>query len=234
MSSIAIWTRDWAKAKNINNVYWQETDSTNTQAKQMQMASQFLLFLAEHQTSGRGRNDRRWSDAGEGHCLLSSWTFKLNTPPQPIAAPLVGLMLYESAALTWPTQHWSLKAPNDLFLNDKKVAGLLVETVSQGNEHRWVVGLGMNVMSHPGIERSGCLSEIMEVNQLAWSDFLDRFFEGLTDIREEIAKNSLGEDRRLQLIAALNRFPLLAERYTDIYEDGSLATTTQTIRWSDL
>ena len=69
--------------------------------------------------------------------------------PQPIMAPLIGLALLKSCQFVWPNLKLSLKAPNDLFLMHKKVAGLLTESIQQGDKHRLIIGLGMNINDHP-------------------------------------------------------------------------------------
>jgi hypothetical protein len=78
-----------------------------------------------------------------------------------VLAPLVGLALYEAAHKTWPDVAFNLKAPNDLYVHDKKIAGILIEAVlggPSGRDIRVVVGLGFNVLSAPSeISHATCL-----------------------------------------------------------------------------
>ena len=78
---------------------------------------------------------------------------------QPTLSPLVGLALYKACSGTWPFLNWNLKAPNDLYISNKKVAGLLIETVTQGDDIRLLVGLGLNVLATP--------------DQVVWMDLVD-------------------------------------------------------------
>ena len=109
-----------------------------------------LLLVAEQQTAGRGRLGRSWhSRAGAG------LTFSLGLCLQPAdwsgLSLAVGLSLAESLDPAPPEcvaadpPRIQLKWPNDLWLNDRKLAGILVETASWGALRYVVIGVGINV-----------------------------------------------------------------------------------------
>jgi len=108
------------------------------------------VCLAEHQTAGRGRRGRQWL-SGFGHNLTLSlaWTFDL-----PMAR-LSGLSLAAGVALAdalheTGVQGLSLKWPNDLYLDGRKLAGLLVEASGEANgPSRVVIGIGINLRVDP-------------------------------------------------------------------------------------
>lgn len=99
-----------------------------------------LVAVADHQTAGRGRLDRRW-DAPPGSSLLV--TVLLRVRPTDAAFPFVmavGVALAEAVeAVTGVTV--GLKWPNDLLVGDRKLAGLLAEREGDA----LVVGAGCNV-----------------------------------------------------------------------------------------
>jgi BirA family transcriptional regulator, biotin operon repressor / biotin---[acetyl-CoA-carboxylase] ligase len=112
------------------------------------------LRVAEHQSAGRGRQDRVWHSVPG-----ASLTFSLGLCMA--RADLSGLSLAMGVALTealqpagWvgPAPHVALKWPNDLWLMDaacagRKLGGVLVETQSLGHGQRWVVvGVGLNIL----------------------------------------------------------------------------------------
>lgn len=110
-----------------------------------------LVALADAQTAGRGRLDRRWI-APPGTCLLMSLLFR---PPEPFAyhAPrttmLCGLALAEAITDVTGVQV-QLKWPNDLIVTRgdtwRKIAGMLSEVGSEaGSPAFLVVGIGLNV-----------------------------------------------------------------------------------------
>src|SRR5581483_2224374 len=100
-----------------------------------------LVLLAEEQTSGRGRLDRRW-EAPARACVLGSALIRPVTPPS--SWPLVGLLAGVATAEAVRSVAGLpavLKWPNDVLLSGRKVAGLLAERV----EDAVVIGVGVNV-----------------------------------------------------------------------------------------
>jgi len=102
--------------------------------------------LAEHQTAGRGRRGRRWvSGYGRNLALSLSWTFDL-----PMAA-VSGISLAAGVALAGAlaevgVQGHGLKWPNDVFLEGRKLAGILVEAGGEtAGPTRVVIGIGINL-----------------------------------------------------------------------------------------
>ncbi len=108
-------------------------------------APEAILLVAEHQNAGRGRLGRQWqSQAG------ASLTFSLGLPLKPAnwsgLSLAVGVSLAESlepANGKPPTLQ--LKWPNDLWLGQRKLGGILVETASWGDQRYVVIGVGLNV-----------------------------------------------------------------------------------------
>ena len=108
-------------------------------------APEAILLLAEHQNAGRGRLGRQWqSQAG------ASLTFSLGLPLQPAnwsgLSLAVGVSLAESLEpANGKPPALQLKWPNDLWLGQRKLGGILVETASWGDQRYVVIGVGLNV-----------------------------------------------------------------------------------------
>jgi BirA family biotin operon repressor/biotin-[acetyl-CoA-carboxylase] ligase len=104
-----------------------------------------ILLVAEHQSAGRGRLGRQWqSQAG------ASLTFSLGLPLQPAnwsgLSLAVGVSLAESLEpANGNPPALQLKWPNDLWLGQRKLGGILVETASWGDQRYVVIGVGLNV-----------------------------------------------------------------------------------------
>jgi len=93
------------------------------------------IVVADHQTAGRGRLGRTWEDVA-GRSLLVSIMLR---PSAPMALwPELSLVAGEAVARVVDGE---VRPPNDVFLNGKKVAGILPEA-TQG---RVVLGIGVNV-----------------------------------------------------------------------------------------
>lgn len=236
-------SHQWAEAQKIKSVYFKSTDSTNQQAKdkafdEESFSEHLIIYIADQQTAGRGRGKNTWLSPHSGSQLLSTWSFMLDQPTLPIITPLVGLALYKAACATWPYLNWSLKAPNDLFIGEKKIAGLLLETISQGDDHRLLIGLGFNVIKSPNeLNTAVSLTHSLPADTplLAedWLSFLERLvFEFSFSIQQSF--EPLNPSARQALLFTLNKNPLLTEEYTSVDESANLKTNSKNISWQEL
>ena len=236
-------TSQWAEGNSLFVNYKASLDSTNALAKaeafEEQMFEESLaLYLTDHQTAGRGRGKNTWINEDAGSALLSSWSYLLNGTPHPTTTCLIGLALYRALSTTWSFLNWSLKAPNDIYLGDKKVAGILLETLVQGDDVRLVIGIGLNVTSSPeAVDTATSIVEALppSVPLLGqdWMTFLDRLLLELTDAVSK-AEEKLSRTDCLSLLVALNKLPLLKEKYTGMTADGSLHIGDKKINWTEL
>jgi BirA family transcriptional regulator, biotin operon repressor / biotin---[acetyl-CoA-carboxylase] ligase len=104
------------------------------------------LIIAEHQSAGRGRVGREWQDR-PGMSLLFSVLLRpvAHRDPAPGTAPLrIGLALARALRAASGVEI-RLKWPNDLVVDDRKVAGILCEAATAGGEMIVVAGVGINV-----------------------------------------------------------------------------------------
>jgi BirA family biotin operon repressor/biotin-[acetyl-CoA-carboxylase] ligase len=128
--------------------YHDEIESTNVEAKVLAQkgAPEGTVVVAEAQTAGRGRLGRRWtSPAGKG--LLFSVLLR---PPLPMSEAHLLTVVAAAAAAEAIEKHIggpvAIKWPNDLFIGDRKVGGILMEVSGEQDEVDWVVlGMGLNV-----------------------------------------------------------------------------------------
>jgi BirA family transcriptional regulator, biotin operon repressor / biotin---[acetyl-CoA-carboxylase] ligase len=123
-----------------------ETGSTNDDARAAALEgfAHGSLFLAESQTQGRGRRGNVWM-APAGSCLLVSLLLRPKSTLEmwPRYTHAVGLAVLQ--ALDAAGLNATLKWPNDVYLNGKKVAGILLESSWQGAGGFVVAGFGINV-----------------------------------------------------------------------------------------
>jgi BirA family biotin operon repressor/biotin-[acetyl-CoA-carboxylase] ligase len=130
----------------------EQTESTNDIIRQMAAGDwpEGLCVFAEHQTAGRGRHGNKWeSAAGKG-----LW-FSILLRPK--------IDIKESARLTaWAAGEIArtledefelpaaVRPPNDVYIADRKIAGVLVEMRAQPDQpHLAVLGIGLNVNHAP-------------------------------------------------------------------------------------
>jgi BirA family transcriptional regulator, biotin operon repressor / biotin---[acetyl-CoA-carboxylase] ligase len=119
-------------------------DSTNERAKELAMAGApgGLVVTADEQTSGRGRRGNAWF-APAGSCLLYSALVQPFSADRSHLLPLaVPLAVCEAAEAVAPVR-CQVKWPNDIWIDERKVSGVLVE--ARPDENWAVVGVGLNV-----------------------------------------------------------------------------------------
>lgn len=236
-SSVGLWTKSWCEVSNFNVRFFDSIPSTNAIAKEIPFTDPPpVLILSDFQTKGRGRGANTWISTTPGSSLLSSWVFMLESPPQPISAPLIGLAVYKALQIQWPRLHFSLKAPNDIYLGEKKLAGLLLESTSMGSNHRLVIGLGLNVNETPQVSTATSLAGAMRanVNQTEWGLFLNHLLVEINFALSGCVEQELSIGNCLSIKEALNKNPLLPEKFTEVKPDGSLLAPSRTVSWSEL
>ncbi|NWF62928.1 MAG: biotin--[acetyl-CoA-carboxylase] ligase [Chloroflexi bacterium] len=128
--------------------YFDSIGSTNDEALAWAAsgAKDFSLVVADEQTQGRGRLDRKWFTP-KGSAIAMSLILRPSAPMRPHLSRTVGLAAL-SLADACQTLGLSpkIKWPNDILLNGRKAAGILVETVWSGVEaDSLVIGMGINV-----------------------------------------------------------------------------------------
>ena len=115
-----------------------------------------VVLIAEHQTAGRGRLDRTWSAPPRSGLTLSALVRPGRTEPVPAARwpwiPLLAGLAVAASLRRDADVQAVLKWPNDVLIDDRKVAGLLVERVDPGpgsgmgpGRPAAVIGIGLNV-----------------------------------------------------------------------------------------
>lgn len=124
-------------------VHHRLTDSTNARARELALrgASHGTVVTADEQSAGRGRQGRIWTAPPRKALLLSVLVRGLGRRDEllPLAVPVAVAEACERVAGV----ECRIKWPNDVWIGDRKVAGILLEGRPQ---ERWaVIGIGLNV-----------------------------------------------------------------------------------------
>lgn len=167
-------------------------DSTNTalMAAALSGAADGTLFCAEHQHAGKGRRGRQWHSVLGGSLTFSVlWRFENGLQSLSGLSLAVGLAI--ARAVNRHSRHSAkLKWPNDVLVDYRKLAGILVEV--QGDMHGAalaVVGIGLNI----------------RLNE-AQRDAVDQAVVDLTEMGVTVGRNQLLADCLLELHAVLTLF----------------------------
>jgi BirA family transcriptional regulator, biotin operon repressor / biotin---[acetyl-CoA-carboxylase] ligase len=153
------------------------TASTNATAVELARAGtpEWTLVSAAHQTEGRGRLDRSWTDAPDGSLLFS---LVLRPPLEAARSGLLSLLAGASMATAirdTTGRQVVCKWPNDLLLHEEKVGGVLLESAVVDDALRYVVvGIGVNLAAPPDVEGASGIGERVGQRALLTA-FLVRF-----------------------------------------------------------
>lgn len=176
--------------------FFDETDSTSTQASRMAEAGapHGTLVIAERQSAGRGRLGRSWSSpAGVGlyfSLILRPRIEPHRTPQLTLLAAVALARTIESRCGRAPQIKW----PNDLLFEGRKFAGILTEMAGDVERVRWVnLGIGINVHT---VKLPDELAEIATSLKLTLGEappravLLRAFFSGFAELLEEFEAGS--------------------------------------------
>ncbi len=124
-------------------------DSTNLEAMRQARvgAPEGFCVVAREQTAGRGRLDRSWhsqKDAGLYLSIVLRPTLEMNSWP---LLPLMAALAVSDGLMKSCGLLTDIKWPNDILADDRKLCGILVETIENLNGSAAIVGIGINLTS---------------------------------------------------------------------------------------
>ena len=217
-------------------------DSTNLEAMRQARAgaAEGLCIVAREQTAGRGRLDRNWHsprDVGLYFSIILRPLLEVDS------WPLITLMaaLSVSDSLTKACGlHVDIKWPNDVCVNDRKLCGILAETIETASGPAVIVGIGINLRSdslsedvrdsatsveetiHSQPNYEGVLSELMRAIGERYAVLQTPGGDEHT-IREWCAISSFAFDRRVRVSLSNSTFEGTTRGLAD---DGALRVET--------
>ncbi len=161
--------------KNHKLAWLSFTSSTNDDIKALWRDKDFChrIEVADIQTNGKGQYNRKWSSDTDGQNLMFSFSVDVKEYHFPISM-IAGIALASALdKMELSTKDFWLKWPNDIWINDKKLAGILTESTTFVGGFRSVVGIGINIL--PLTDKS--------INAISLSEY------GLDYSREEVLIN---------------------------------------------
>ena len=136
--------------KNIIEI--EETDSTNLYTSILLKSKKIpegTVISAFRQNSGRGQGNNLWeSEAGKNLTVsIVLYPYFLPIEEQSMLNKVISLGIYDMmTALTKGKANIKIKWPNDIYISDKKVSGILIENAIIGNKFiHSIVGVGINI-----------------------------------------------------------------------------------------
>lgn len=139
------------KSKLPGMIKLSETASTNDYMEMLLNTTnpeEGLIVYAKYQTSGKGQENNRWESEAGKNILATAvlYPYFLRPDQQFFLTMVVSLSVCTLISKTEPTLQPMIKWPNDIYLNNKKIAGILIKNALSGNSiQHTITGLGMNI-----------------------------------------------------------------------------------------
>ena len=183
------------KKKIVKEIHFETVDSTSTYIKKHYEELENLTFVsADYQSNGHGRMGRSW-ESKSGENLMFSFIVKdplliKKFASISISASVATLITLKSFGLENVTIKW----PNDVYVNDKKITGILLESISLDNEIKFLVigiGVNLNVKSFDEILKTKATSYYLEINKtIDINMFKTDLFKNILNILEQVKINN--------------------------------------------
>lgn len=133
----------------MNHFHFKEIDSTNNWLKNNLSRipeNEIVWVTADTQTMGRGRHGRPWISTSEEGLWMTYGYWGHGEAETPLS---IGIAEKIVALLNQKGLNCTVKPPNDILINNKKLCGILCETVWEGDKVACIIGIGINVKSSP-------------------------------------------------------------------------------------
>ena len=218
-----------------------ETDSTNSWIKRLAKdgAEHGTLAVAEFQSAGRGRFDRRW-EAPEGSSIMMTLLLRPEFSPQYASMLTLVMGMAVAQAAEELGFNVSIKWPNDIVISKKKICGILTEMSTEIDYiNHVVIGVGINVNQDTfpddiketasslkmelgkRIKRSGLIAAVMKIFEKYYEIFQET--EDLSGLQELYNSMLVNKDREVKVLEPGNEYKAYA---IGINQTGELIVRT--------
>ena len=211
---------------------YEELESTNDYLIKYANPNEYCLCVAESQTKGRGRNLKKWQSPKYENIYMSL-SFSINHELKNFSSFSLVSALAVHNVLLRHNIFTEIKWPNDIYLNNKKIGGILVETLRRDAANLIVVGIGLNVFMENNseidrdwtslklefenivVDRNEIISDIANEVLVLKSNFEKKGFD---DFVKDFNKLNFLKDKKVFLSNSINK----EGTALDINSDGSL------------
>ena len=148
---------------SVQIIEFDELDSTNLYLeKSINQFQDFTVVRSNYQSAGRGRHQHTWTSK-KSEDLLVSILFKKERQPYIYTITATYALLKLLAAYSIEA---SIKFPNDIYVNNQKIAGILTKAIYQDHYLGTIVGIGLNVKNQNYIAMESFLKTDIDLHQL--------------------------------------------------------------------
>ena len=203
--------------KKFTLIHLESVTSTMSEIKKYLDGENNICMIADLQTEGVGRRGNKWVSP-KGNIYIS-FLFKFNLSiEQHFLLSAVTVNSIASLISRYVKEKINIKWPNDILINNNKIAGIMTEIVELNNIKYILIGAGINVSSSPKIyEYPTCCLNDYEVN-IKYEEFLFEMIKSFFDEYEVIVYKKYN-----QVLEKFRKRMMYLGSFVDIlYPDGNL------------
>ena len=214
--------------------FYEEVTSTSDIAKDLMKKEEGnFLIIAKEQNSGYGRKGNLWHSPNGG-LWMTAGLKSLNIHPN--FTLFTGIIIHKVLRRIYPNIDFKIKWPNDIYANNKKIAGIISSSHSQYDFHLFGIGINSNVERIPPsltqkatslyLESDSVISNNRLITEI-WNTFekeLPKFFRNdFSFYRKYLLENSFLMNKKIK-VKQLNNY--YEGKVVDISESGELILET--------
>ena len=193
--------------QNSNVIWLDYVDSTNEEIKRrFKDLSKPTWIIAKKQTKGKGRNGNVWFSSSGNFSGSVMFFPTVERTYFHLYGFFFGVALHNTVKkIVKEGVDIRLKWPNDLMIENGKVAGILLESMQspQSNKIAIIVGVGVNLNSHPNLNvdskkgyNSQCVANFSN-HEICQLSFFNKFSNELTELGSYVEENDFGSILKL-------------------------------------
>ena len=213
---------------NDNFFFFESLDSTNKYAKEnLSNYSHNTVIVAKEQTNGSGRLNRAWSSE-EGGLYFSIILKPKHIINYPNLTQIMAISIIETLKLQ--NIESNIKWPNDIFVDNKKISGILSEAVFCGNKLEGIVlGVGVNINQKQDfsekIDQPATSIYDKTGNNIKIVDFLDTLYTIFISHYEKFIVEGFRSFKEIYL----NSFPFIGKETEILLPNNTVRGTIATV-----
>lgn len=216
-------------------IYYDETDSTNTRAKEIgekgDRSQHGTLIVADRQIAGKGRRGRAWESPAGSSVYMTLLLYPDILPTKASELTLVMALAVAEGIQKVTGLEVGIKWPNDIILSGKKTCGILTEMSAEiGYINYVIIGVGLNVnqMTFPeeiqdvatslkiesqkDVKRAELIVAVMESFEKYYEIFLQT--EDLSGVREQYDQMLLNRNQKVRVLEPGHEYEAMARGIT--------------------
>ena len=162
---------------------------------------------AEKQTKGRGTRGKKWISKDGNFFGSIFFHLKRNYPPFNEFSLINFILISRVIKKFCRGKNISIKWPNDIFLNEKKICGILQEIITFNGKKFLIIGIGINIISSPNIKNSYETTNILEEtkNKINVKEILSMLTKSYENFFNELNEYSFANFKTQAESMTLNR-----------------------------